>query len=259
MDVCRAKGLEVLMQTTIMDMNYDELPELVDFARRRGAWSFNLYFLVQTGRGHQMNDLSPQRTHAALAQMVDLQEDFKPMLVRSKCAPQYKQIAYAAGRGGLESGGCMAGVDYARITPNGDVTPCPYMEVVAGNVLDSSFADIWSTSPVLSDLRDTARLKGRCGSCEFNELCGGCRCRAYSAFGDYLQEDPACMERIRRKPRQPHPDLLHPRKSAARRPGIRPPFRNPAHHRRGDGRGASRQRPTRGFWRIAGLWATARP
>jgi radical SAM protein with 4Fe4S-binding SPASM domain len=192
MDVCRAKGLEVLMQTTIMDMNYDELPELVDFARRRGAWSFNLYFLVQTGRGHQMNDLSPQRTHAALAQMVDLQEDFKPMLVRSKCAPQYKQIAYAAGRGGLESGGCMAGVDYARITPNGDVTPCPYMEVVAGNVLDSSFADIWSTSPVLSDLRDTARLKGRCGSCEFNELCGGCRCRAYSAFGDYLQEDPAC-------------------------------------------------------------------
>jgi len=193
MDICRAHGLEVLMQTTIMDMNYDELPALVDFARQRGAWSFNLYFLVQTGRGQEMNDLSPQRTHDALTQMIDLQEGYRPMLVRSKCAPQYKQIAYAAGRGGLESGGCMAGVDYVRITPNGDVTPCPYMDAVAGNVLDDSFADIWSGSPVLTDLRERSNLKGRCGSCEFNELCGGCRCRAYAEFGDYLQEDPACM------------------------------------------------------------------
>jgi radical SAM protein with 4Fe4S-binding SPASM domain len=192
LDVCKRHGLEVLVQTTVMELNRHEIPELIAFARERGAWSFNLYFLVQTGRGQQMNDLSPQRTHEALAQMVDLQEDYNPMLVRSKCAPQYKQIAYAAGRGGLESGGCMAGVDYARITPNGDVTPCPYMNVVAGNVLDTPFADIWSTSPVLSDLRDKAHLKGRCGSCEFNELCGGCRCRAYAAFGDYLQEDPAC-------------------------------------------------------------------
>src|SRR5690606_18162960 len=115
-----------------------------------------------------MNDLSPQRTHDALTQMIDLQEGYRPMLVRSKCAPQYKQIAYAAGRGGLESGGCMAGVDYVRITPNGDVTPCPYMDAVAGNVLDDSFADIWSGSPVLTDLRERSNLKGRCGSCEFN-------------------------------------------------------------------------------------------
>jgi radical SAM protein with 4Fe4S-binding SPASM domain len=66
------------------------------------------------------------------------------------------------------------------------------MTVVAGNVRQQSLGDIWQTSPVLQQLRDTKQLKGRCGACEFNQLCGGCRCRAYAAYGDYLQEDPAC-------------------------------------------------------------------
>lgn len=192
LETCRRHGLEVLVQTTVMDMNRDELPELMAFAREKGAWSFNVYFLVQTGRGQQMNDLSAEDTDAMLRELAMRQDDFRPMLVRSKCAPQFKQIAYEMGRGGLESGGCMAGTHYCRITPSGDVTPCPYMTVVAGNVRDRSFTDIWTGSPVLRQLRDRSLLKGRCGACEFNELCGGCRCRAQAAFGDYLQEDPAC-------------------------------------------------------------------
>ncbi|NRA03775.1 MAG: radical SAM protein [Myxococcales bacterium] len=193
LDLCRANGLQVLVQTTVMDMNYDEIPELLAFAREKGAWSFNLYFLVQTGRGQQLNDLSPERTQAMLSELVDRQDQYRPMLVRSKCAPQFKQIAYERGVGGLESGGCMAGTQYCRITPQGDVTACPYMTVVAGNVRELSFGEIWRTSPVLHELRDRKQLKGRCGRCEFNELCGGCRCRAYAFYGDYLQEDPACV------------------------------------------------------------------
>lgn len=192
LEICKRKGLEVLVQTTVMDFNRDEIPELIAFAREKGAWSFNLYFLVQTGRGQKLNDLSAADTDATLRELVATQNDYRPMLVRSKCAPQFKQIAYEMGRGGLESGGCMAGTQYCRITPGGDVTPCPYMTVVAGNVLEQSFTDIWQSSSVLQDLRDRSRLKGRCGACEFNELCGGCRCRAQAEFGDYLQEDPAC-------------------------------------------------------------------
>jgi radical SAM protein with 4Fe4S-binding SPASM domain len=192
LDICRANGLQVLIQTTVMAMNYDEIPELLKFAQEKGAWSFNLYFLVQTGRGQQLNDLSPEQTEAMLSYLVETQDRQRPMLVRSKCAPHFKQIAYQRGLGGLESGGCMAGTEYCRITPQGDVTPCPYMTVAAGNVREQSFAEIWQTSPVLQDLRDANRLKGRCGACEFNQLCGGCRCRAYAATGDYLQEDPAC-------------------------------------------------------------------
>jgi radical SAM protein with 4Fe4S-binding SPASM domain len=192
LDICRAHGLEVLVQTTIMAMNYDEIPQLLDFTREKGAWSFNLYFLVQTGRGQQMNDLSAAKSEAMLSRLVDMQDQYRPMLVRSKCAPHFKRIAYEKGLGGLESGGCMAGTQYCRITPEGDVTPCPYMTVVAGNVRQQPFSEIWQTSPVLQQLRDMKQLKGRCGSCEYNELCGGCRCRAYAAYGDYLQEDPAC-------------------------------------------------------------------
>lgn len=192
LEVCQRHDLEVLVQTTIMDMNRDEIPEMIEFAREKGAWSFNLYFLVQTGRGQEMNDLSPEETDAVLTELVERQDDYRPMLVRAKCAPQFKQIAYEKGKGGLESGGCMAGTEYCRITPNGDVTPCPYMTVVAGNVLEDSFADVWESSPVLQQLRNPSNLKGKCGKCEFRELCGGCRCRAYAHTDDYLEEDPAC-------------------------------------------------------------------
>lgn len=192
LDICRAHGLQVLVQTTVMALNYQEIPRLMDFTREKGAWSFNLYFLVQTGRGQQLNDLSAAQTEAMLSRLVDAQDDYRPMLVRSKCAPHFKRIAYERGLGGLESGGCMAGTQYGRITPEGDVTPCPYMNVVAGNVRQQQFSEIWRASPVLQQLRDRKQLKGRCGACEFNELCGGCRCRAYAAYGDYLQEDPAC-------------------------------------------------------------------
>lgn len=192
LEICRAHGLQVLVQATVMGMNAAEIPELLAFAREKGAWSFNLYFLVRTGRGQEMNDLSPEQSEALLADLVEAQDRNRPMLVRSKCAPHFKRIAYEQGRGGLASGGCMAGTQYCRITPEGDVTPCPYMTVTAGNVLERSFTEIWRQAPVFQELRDLGQLKGRCGRCEYNELCGGCRCRAYAAFGDYLQEDPAC-------------------------------------------------------------------
>jgi radical SAM protein with 4Fe4S-binding SPASM domain len=192
LEVAKANGLEVLVQTTVMDMNRHEIPQLIEFARQKGAWSFNLYFLVQTGRGLQMNDLGTEATEEMLGDLVEVQESYRPMLVRSKCAPQFKRIAYHRGKAGLESGGCMAGTEYCRITPEGDVTPCPYMTVSAGNVRQQSFTEIWQSSPVFQDLRDPSRLKGRCGACEFKEICGGCRCRAYAGFDDYLQEDPAC-------------------------------------------------------------------
>ncbi len=192
LEISRAYGLEVLVQTTIMETNYNEIPQLIDFAREKGAWSFNLYFLVQTGRGQEMNDLSPQRTEAMLTNLVELQNEYRPMLVRSKCAPHFKRIAFERALGGLESGGCMAGTQYGRITPEGNVTPCPYMTVVAGNIRENRLTEIWQTAPVFQELRNLKQLKGRCGDCEFKELCGGCRCRAYATYGDYLQEDPAC-------------------------------------------------------------------
>ncbi len=189
---CRDYGLEVLVQTTVMEMNYDEIPAMLEFARDQGAWSFNLYFLIQTGRGQQMNDLSAARTEEMLTFLANEQDRYRPMLVRAKCAPHFKRVAFEAGLGGIESGGCMAGTEYLRITPEGDVTPCPYMNLTVGNLRERSFREIWEQAPELVALRDPEQLKGRCGNCEYKELCGGCRCRAYAKYGDYLQEDPGC-------------------------------------------------------------------
>ncbi len=212
--ICRQHGLEVLVQSTVMASNYEEVPKLIDFAKEIGAWSFNLYFLVQTGRGQLMNDLSAEQTESMLTHLVEHQEAYRPMLVRSKCAPHFKRLAYERGLGGLESGGCMAGTHYCRITPDGDVTPCPYMDLSAGNVRDSSFTEIWNHSDLFSGLRDLERLEGRCGACEFNELCGGCRCRAYAAFENPLQEDPACTYQPTGQPLDAHIVLWDPQARA---------------------------------------------
>jgi radical SAM protein with 4Fe4S-binding SPASM domain len=118
------------------------------------------------------------------------------LLIRAKCAPHFRRIIYQLNPGSpllknYAHGSCPAGKYYCRITPTGDVTPCPYMPVAAGNVRETSFADLWRGAGVFQDLREP-RLGGRCGACEFAKVCGGCRCRAYATYGDYLAEDPAC-------------------------------------------------------------------
>jgi len=192
LEICRAHGLEVLVQTSVMEENEAEIEPLLDLAAGLGAWSFNLFFLVRTGRGESLHELSPARMEATLRRLVALQQRYRPMLVRAKCAPHFKRIAWEDGEAGLDSGGCMAGVDYCRITPDGEVTPCPYMTASAGNVRVEGFTAVWERSPLLLSLRDAGRLGGRCGACEFRDLCGGCRCRAYAATGDVLAEDPGC-------------------------------------------------------------------
>jgi len=118
------------------------------------------------------------------------------LLIRAKCAPHFRRIIYEMDPTSpllknYAHGSCPAGKYYCRITPEGDVTPCPYMPVAAGNLRTSSFTDLWRGAKVFDDLRDP-KLAGRCGACEFSKICGGCRCRAYATYGDYLAEDPAC-------------------------------------------------------------------
>jgi len=118
------------------------------------------------------------------------------LLIRAKCAPHFRRILWqlnpsSALLKNYAHGSCPAGKYYCRITPEGDVTPCPYMPVSAGNLRATGFADLWRSAPVFGDLREP-KLGGRCGVCEFSKVCGGCRCRAYATYGDYLAEDPAC-------------------------------------------------------------------
>lgn len=97
--------------------------------------------------------------------------------------------------------GCLAGTGVCFISHQGEVYPCGYLPVLAGDLRRQSFADIWENSAVFRQLRDPANLKGKCGRCEFRDLCMGCRARAYAATGDYLDEEPFCIY----EPRMAHP------------------------------------------------------
>jgi radical SAM protein with 4Fe4S-binding SPASM domain len=96
--------------------------------------------------------------------------------------------------------GCLAGTGVAFISHVGEVYPCGYLPVLAGNLQEQSFAEIWENAPVFRDLRDTANLKGKCGYCEFRNICMGCRARAFAATGDFLDEEPFCLYEPGAKP-----------------------------------------------------------
>ena len=196
MKACKRQGLEIQIQSTVFKKNYDEIPELVAFANDIGARVFNLFFLVCTGRGQDITDITSEQYENALKQIYKLNSQYEgKMLVSAKCAPHYRRIAYEINPESAlvkyYSGGCPAGTNYCRITPEGNVTPCPYMDTSCGSLLEKSFADIWNNSDILNELR-TADLKGRCGECEFESMCKGCRARALVTTGDQMEEDSWC-------------------------------------------------------------------
>ena len=89
--------------------------------------------------------------------------------------------------------GCLAGTAVCFISHQGEVYPCGYLPALAGDLKKQAFADIWENSVVFNQLRDVNNLKGKCGCCEFRNICMGCRARAYAATGNYLDEEPFCV------------------------------------------------------------------
>jgi AdoMet-dependent heme synthase len=194
-DRLTAHELDFLVQTTVTRGNRGELASVAAWAAERGAVAFNVYFLVATGRGDAMPGLDPAENEAVLAELVELETTYRGrMMVRSKCMPALmRHVAERAPASPLMNyqTRCPCGVHYCRITPEGRVTPCPYTPAVAGDLRTQSFADVWWRSPVFRTLRD-GEPGGKCGRCEYRELCGGCRARAHAATGDLMAEDASC-------------------------------------------------------------------
>jgi len=157
-----------------------------------------LFFMVCTGRGEKYTDISPEKYEAVLRRVAVAARAEKRLMVRAKCAPHFKRIAMEmdptwaiTSAHGYDAGGCIAATHYARVTPNGTVTACPFMETSAGSVRQTDFADIWRHSEHLKALRNPV-LEGRCGACEFQKLCGGCRARPLARDGNLMGEDYLC-------------------------------------------------------------------
>jgi radical SAM protein with 4Fe4S-binding SPASM domain len=199
--ILRDTGLPFIVQTTIGSHNLGELEALADFSHDRLlAKVWNLYFLVPTGRGQFVSDISPAEYDEVLAGLAAIQRKYAGrMLVNAKCAPHFVktllgqdpesafQKTYSGG-----AGGCPAGTHYLGIRPNGDLTPCPYLPLFAGNLVREGLRELWDTSELFVKIRTRSSLGGRCGACELQSRCGGCRARAYGATGDLMAADPLC-------------------------------------------------------------------
>jgi radical SAM protein with 4Fe4S-binding SPASM domain len=209
--ILHAEGLPFIVQTTVGQHNAHELAGLAEFAfKELSASVWNLYFLVQSGRGQFVSDLDQERYDALLLDLHRIQEEYQGrMVVNAKCAPHAVRTlferspdsplirTYAGG-----AGGCPAGTHYMGIRPNGDVTPCPYLPVFGGNLREegASLQSIWTSSSLFQEIRKRPTLGGKCGTCEFNPACGGCRARAWAVTGDLMAEDPLCSYEPGRHP-----------------------------------------------------------
>ena len=192
----RARKLDFIVQTTVTKGNRVELEKLVAWSADEGAVAFNCYFLVATGRGAGLSDLTPAEYEAVLADLARWQKDYRGrLLVRAKCAPHFMRHVHQADPDSTllnYETRCPCGTQYCRITPDGKLTPCPYLPEVAGDLRTQSFGDIWRSAPLFQQLRE-GTLGGKCGRCEYQKLCGGCRARAFALEGDVLAADPSCV------------------------------------------------------------------
>ena len=195
--LCRTNNIPFQVQTTVTKSNINEIEELVNFAKEVGASAFQLFFLVCTGRGQGLSDISAKQYEDTLTKIYNIQKSFKgSMLVSAKCAPHYKRVVYNLDKTSsllkAYDGGCPAATNYCRITSEGDVTACPYMDKVVGNLKKQKFSEIWEKCASFIELREQ-ELKGKCGICEFKSICKGCRARAYATNKDQLAADPWCL------------------------------------------------------------------
>ncbi|OPY37386.1 MAG: pyrroloquinoline quinone biosynthesis protein PqqE [Methanoregula sp. PtaU1.Bin051] len=207
---CQNEGIGVQINMTVMRPSAGDVESVVEFGKDLGVKDYQVFFPVPTGRAHDSNPLDPKKYEEVIRDVLLKYRD-NSVNLRPTCAPQFRRIAGDLGISKPAWGrGCIAGISYCRIYANGDVTPCPYLPVSAGNVRTTPFGGIWSRSPVFSALRDRDLLTGKCGWCEYRGICGGCRARAYrgtEAFshrwcdglekpaaiaGELCTEDPWC-------------------------------------------------------------------
>lgn len=203
--------------TTATHYNYNRIGEMVDLAVSLKVRRFIVFNFVPTGRGKDIisQDLTPQERESLLDFLyTKWQSKVGPDIFST--SPEYSRIGInrvLEGTGktyapthfaSLETdssgiamaefiGGCGAGRIYAAIEDNGDLEPCVFLPIKAGNVLKDNFKELWNKAKILTDLRSRENLKGACATCPFKYSCGGCRARAYGYYGDYLESDPGCV------------------------------------------------------------------
>ena len=189
----RRAGMRFQINTTITKSNLAEVQAIAGLTEKLGAYCFNPFILVPTGRGQEIADeiLAPAEYEKLLSDLLNMKLK-SSIEVRVTCGPEFARVCREAGIENIS--GCMGGRGFGFINFQGDVQICGFLDISAGNLIENSydFAQIWLGSKLLKKIRDTSSYKGNCGICKYVKLCGGCRARAFAMTGNYLAADPIC-------------------------------------------------------------------
>ena len=201
------EDLPIQINTTVCANNVDQLAQLVPLLEASGVVQWSVFFLVPIGRGARLAMLTADEHEATLGWLFDL-AGRAPFDVKATAAPQYRRIVRQrsrqdAGSGagfhfpdGLDRPGHGKGVNDGRgfmfISHLGEVMPSGFLPLSVGNVREHDPVALYRDSPLFRELRDPSALGGKCGRCEFREVCGGSRARAFAVTGDHLAADPSC-------------------------------------------------------------------
>jgi radical SAM protein with 4Fe4S-binding SPASM domain len=194
----REAGLPFQINSTLTSANLDQAALLAARARELGAAAHHVFLLVPVGRAVGLETaLAAEAYEAALLGLQKL-EPTLGLEFKATCAPQYQRLASQAGRP-PRGRGCLAGQGFLFLSSTGEARGCGYLDLTAGRLRETPLRTIYEDSPLFRDLRDRRRYRGRCGTCEYWSICGGCRARAL-AEGDHLGPEPLC-------PHQPRQNL----------------------------------------------------
>jgi len=211
-----AAGLTVQVNTTVMRANVDELADIAALVSRAGAHIWEVFFLVQVGRGVATEAVSPQEHEGICHFLYDASQ--YGFIVRTVEAPFFRRVVTrrvagdpapdsdryqtlsgrlrtlmgpAIGRPRAHTAATRDGKGIVFVAYDGEVYPAGFLPEPLGSVRNIPIAQIYQDDPLLRRIR-AAEFTGRCGRCEYADLCGGSRARAFAASGDPLGEDPAC-------------------------------------------------------------------
>lgn len=212
----RRHGFVVQVNTAVMRENVTELPAVARIVRETGASIWEVFFLVRVGRGSGMTELDPGENEDVCQFLYDAsrygfvvrtvecpmfrrvvvwREEGRPFtpgpLYRTLASSLERSLGRPSRASRAHTKGTRDGKGIVFVSATGEITPAGFLPVALGNVRTSRLADVYREHPLLRDIR-AARFSGRCGECEYRQLCGGSRARAFAASGNPLAADPAC-------------------------------------------------------------------
>jgi len=204
-------GLPVQINTTFSRRNIAEIDDLVALMDSLKITLWSVFFLVPTGRGKLNDLLNAEEFEQVFATIYDLSKKAN-FDIKTTEAQHYRRFILQQGVAERKAGsapklhpdkaadaigraprGLNDGKGFVFISHTGEVFPSGFLPLSGGNIRLQELAVIYRDSPLFQGLRDTSRLEGKCGACEFKEVCGGSRARAYSLTGNPNAEEPCCV------------------------------------------------------------------